>query len=122
MKRHYETAVVFDGTLSSEAVSQEQKKVEDLIRQQGNFEKTDAWGNRRLAYEINRKKSGYYCLFYFDSDRSISGHLDRAFKLNPAILRHLTLVRDPEKKIYQERKGHSGAGERRVKSEVREEA
>ncbi|MBD3343836.1 MAG: 30S ribosomal protein S6 [Chitinivibrionales bacterium] len=98
MKRPYETVVVFDGSLSSEVLQQEQKKVEDLIKQNGDFEKLDHWGNRRLAYEINKKRSGHYSLFQFQSDKNVAEQMDRAFKLNSNILRHLTIVREPDKK------------------------
>jgi small subunit ribosomal protein S6 len=85
---------LFDGILSDEAVAKEQQSIEQLISQNGDFEKVEAWGRRRLAYEINRKKAGIYFLFKYQSDGELPVKLERLFKLNPNILRYLTVLRD----------------------------
>ncbi|HMA64353.1 MAG TPA: 30S ribosomal protein S6 [Chitinispirillaceae bacterium] len=94
MKRPYESMVVFDGTLSDDVVQKEQKQVEELLKQHSAFEKTDVWGKRQLAYTIRKRRSGYYCLFFFEGEGDAVTALDKYIKLNPNILRHLTVVRN----------------------------
>ena len=94
MKRPYETMVVFDGTLPDDVLQKEQKMVEELLSQNAQFEKTDIWGKKTLAYSIRKKRTGYYCLFLFTCDRDIVPVIDKHVKHNDNILRHLTVVRD----------------------------
>ena len=51
---------------------------------------TKDWGKRRLAYEINDFKSGYYFLFNLESedDKAIK-EFDRLSRINKNIVRHL---------------------------------
>lgn len=94
MKRPYETVVVFDGSLPDDVLQKEQKQVEDLIKQNADYEKTDIWGKRALAYPIKKKRNGYYCMFLFEGDGTVVMALDRYVKLNESILRHLTVQRN----------------------------
>lgn len=94
MKRPYETMVVFDGTLPDDVLQKEQKMVEELLAQNAEFEKTDIWGKKALAYPIRKKRSGYYCLFLFECTIDIVPVIDKHAKHNENILRHLTVVRD----------------------------
>ena len=91
MKRAYETVVVFDGTLPEDAIAKEVEKIEQVISAQGELEKTVPWGKRSLAYEINRKRSGYYFLILYKSEAPLINELDRRFKLNEMVLRHQTV-------------------------------
>ncbi len=102
MKRPYETMVVFNGALPDDVLQKEQKQFEDLIGQIGEFEKTDVWGKKALAYPINKKRSGYYCLFLFSASGDIVPALDKHIKHNENILRHLTVVRDLKNDIARQ--------------------
>ncbi len=94
MKRPYEAVIVFDGTLSDEVLQKEQAQIEEFLKQNSAFEKTDVWGKRALAYAINKKKSGYYCLFLFEAEGGVPAALEHHMKLNEKVLRHLIVVRD----------------------------
>ncbi len=86
--------VVFDGTLPDDVFQKEQKQIEDLLKQNAQFEKTDVWGKRVLAYTIKKKKTGVYCLFQFEGEGTAVVALDKHIKLNTNVLRHLTVVRN----------------------------
>jgi small subunit ribosomal protein S6 len=91
--------VVFDGTLPDDVLQKEQKLVEDIIKQNANLEKTDVWGKRALAFNIKKKKNGFYCLFLFEGEGTVVTALDKYIKLNDHILRHLTVVRNVKNDI-----------------------
>lgn len=115
MIRHYETMVVFDGTLPEEVLAKEQKEVEEFISKHAQFEKTDVWGKRTLAYPIKKKKTGYYCLFLFSGSGDIANSIDKHLKLNENILRYLTVLRnvknDEARRIFREKgEGASNSG------------
>lgn len=94
MKRPYEAMVVFDGSQPEETLQKEQKKFEELISKHAEFEKTDVWGKKMLAYPIRKKKTGFYCLFLFSGEGDFSPVFDKYVQLNEMILRHLVVVRD----------------------------
>lgn len=94
MKRPYETMVVFDGTQSDETLHKEQAQLEEFLKQNASFEKTDVWGKKTLAYTIRKKKLGYYCLFLYEGEGGVINTLERQLKLNELVLRYLTVARD----------------------------
>jgi small subunit ribosomal protein S6 len=94
MKRPYEAMVVFDGTQPDDILQKEQKQFEELISQHAEFEKTDVWGKKSLAYPIRKKRTGYYCLFLYSGSGDLNPVIDKYVKLNDMILRHLVVVRD----------------------------
>ncbi len=97
MKQSYETVVIFDGTLSDEAVRKENGKIEDFLKANTEFEKIDVWGKRSLAYPIKKKKSGVYHLYNYQdqSEKNIAGKIEKLLALNETVLRYLTVVRQP---------------------------
>jgi len=92
--RPYETVVVFDGSLPEDTIQKEQKQLEEFFKGNSEFEKTDVWGKRVLAYTINKKKTGHYMVFYYKAEGAVPGAFEKHIKLNENILRHLTVVRD----------------------------
>jgi small subunit ribosomal protein S6 len=99
VKRPYETIIVFDGTLPDEVVQKEQKAIEDIISQNATLERIDSWGKRQLAYNIKKKKTGVYIVFNFEGEGNVVIALEKHFKLNENILRHLTCVRNVKNDI-----------------------
>ena len=94
MKKPYESVIVFDGTLPDDVLQKEQQQIEEFLKSNATFEKTDVWGKRNLAYQIRKKKTGYYCMFLFEGEGEVVSALTRHIKLNEAVLRYLTVVRN----------------------------
>lgn len=68
------------------------QKYEDLITSnEGTVLKTDLWGVKRLAYEIQDFNQGYYVLTTFASEPKTLHELDRVLKLDENILRHMII-------------------------------
>jgi small subunit ribosomal protein S6 len=86
--------IVFDGTLPDETLQKEQAQIEEFLKKNASFEKTDVWGKRSLAYPIGKKKIGFYCLFLYEGEGTIVNALEHHVKLNEQILRHQTVVRN----------------------------
>ena len=74
-----------------------------VAKLQANLEKHHAeilasrpWDDRKLAYPIRNQKKGLYYLVYFRCDSKNLDELERDFKLNETILRHLILFIEPK--------------------------
>lgn len=96
MKRPYETMIVFDGTHSEDTLRKEQLQIEEFLKGNAVFERTDVWGKRELAYAVRKKRVGYYCLFLYEGEGEAIRSLERQLKLNERVLRYLTVVRNTE--------------------------
>jgi small subunit ribosomal protein S6 len=88
--REYETVFILDPKLDEGQVKDEIGKVQDLISSlEGEVVGVEAGGKRKLAYEIDGNKEGYYTLISFKSEPSSLPELERLYKLNEKVLRHV---------------------------------
>ena len=101
--RSYETVVIIDSKLEEAPLEQEISAIEGLIASnQGEVVNTERWGNRKLSYEINDTHQGNFTLIRFDGEPNLVDVLDRSFKLNDRVLRHMTKrVRKHPAHVYE---------------------
>jgi small subunit ribosomal protein S6 len=94
--RHYEAMYIVDADTSDEAydtiIEKYKKVVTDgggEVSEAGKWEK----GRRPLAYEIKhdnkKKREGLYILMQFTSENKVPKELDRIFRINDEIIRHI---------------------------------
>ncbi len=87
----YETIFIINNDLGEEAVNEHVEKFKTLISSAGEIENIDLWGKRRLAYEINDLKEGYYVYIRFTAETIFPKELERIFKITEGILRHIVI-------------------------------
>ena len=61
----YESIFIISTLLEDEKIQEIIGTVKNLIESSGQLEKVDEWGKKRLAYEVNDQKEGYYVLMHF---------------------------------------------------------
>lgn len=92
MVNNYELAVVFNGRLEDEARVAAFEKVKEYVeRFGGTISKIDEWGKRRLAYEINKIREGYYYFIYFESKAEAPGEIEKRIRIMESVLRYLCI-------------------------------
>jgi small subunit ribosomal protein S6 len=90
--REYETVFLLHPSLEEKDVEAEIQAVCDLITSTGGkIEDVERWGRRRLAYEIQKVHDGFYTLVRFSSESQTLNDLNRRYRLNEKLLRHLTV-------------------------------
>jgi small subunit ribosomal protein S6 len=96
MKREYEIAVVVRLESNEEATNDAINQVKAWIEadDQGNITNLDAWGRRRLAYEIDGQREGYYIIMTVDLDPDALDELERNLRLAESVLRYLVIRPD----------------------------
>ena len=62
-------------------------------RSDGNWATHDAWGRRKLAYEIDHKGDGVYHLVTFEADPETLEELSRVLRITDGVMRHLAVRR-----------------------------
>jgi small subunit ribosomal protein S6 len=67
-------------------------RVRELVeRSGGTWRSHDAWGRRRLAYEIAKKPEAIYHLVVFSSSAETLDEISRVLKIDDAVLRHMAV-------------------------------
>ena len=90
----YEAMYIISPTIDEEQVKALVEKFNELISEHGEIEKVEEWGRKKLAYEVQDQKEGYYVLVYFSANPEFPLELERNFKINENILKYLILNRE----------------------------
>jgi small subunit ribosomal protein S6 len=129
--RQYETGFILSPTLSEEETSQVVQQMADVVAQKkGRMVKQDVWGKRRLAFPIKRFQDGVYVFFIYDGPGDVSAELERRFKQTDAVIRFMTVLKDPRDLARRKKKRRAeeaaraaepAAAEAAAPAEVKEE-
>ncbi len=91
-KALYEGMYIVNATLSEDARTKVVDKLQEQITQlDGEIHKLHEWGRRRLAYEIDGKREGYYYILYFTAPTQAIAELWKEYHLNEDLVRFMTL-------------------------------
>lgn len=92
--KDYEVMFILRPALD-EVINPNIEKYEELITKNGgNIQRTDKWGEKRLAYTIDDLDSGYYVLITFSASKYCVMELDRVIKISDEVLRHMIISKD----------------------------
>ena len=92
MTGKYESMVIFAPNLPADEIDKENKKIIALVEENGGvLVKTDVWGKKQLAYEINKFRDGYYIINYFHLDTLKIDVIKRHYSITERIIRHNVL-------------------------------
>jgi small subunit ribosomal protein S6 len=88
----YETVFIADPTYTDEEVDELIKGYEQVVTAAGGKSlKIEKWGKRRLAYSIRHHEEGVYVLMTLECPATLVKELDRRFRMNDRILRHMAV-------------------------------
>ena len=120
-KYQYELTYVISGVVQQNQVDDIVRKVNHLIESNdGDVLEVDEWGNQRLAYEIDRKRSGYYVNMYFQAPGELVQRLEGELEINDDVLRYLTLRMDAKMQRHYEKRKKRQAQEEAAEDEADE--
>jgi len=98
--RRYETFIIADPDLSVEQRLPVLERVKDIMAQMGGFLiRNEEWGSRRLAYTIRKKERGYYVRFDFCGTSQMVNEMERFFRIDERVLKHMSVLLDPHPNI-----------------------
>ncbi len=98
--RHYETMFIVKPTLTEEETQAQIELVKSIIEKNGGeIKATDDMGTRKLAYEIQKHKRGYYYVIYFTAPTEAIAEIERNYRINENILRFIFIKSESKKEI-----------------------
>jgi small subunit ribosomal protein S6 len=95
----YETGFLLAPNLSDEETEKLLSQMAEVVSQK----------KRRLAYPIKRFGEAFYVFFHYEGRPDIPVELERRFKQSDAVLRYLTLKKDPQAALRRKKKKEPGA-------------
>ncbi|MBQ9157571.1 MAG: 30S ribosomal protein S6 [Eubacterium sp.] len=91
----YELAVVLNAKLDDDARADALEKVKALIeRFGGTVTNVDEWGKKRLAYEIQKMREGYYYFIQFDASSETPAEIERRIRIMEPVIRYLCVKQE----------------------------
>jgi small subunit ribosomal protein S6 len=105
MTNRYETVFILTPVLSEDQAKETVKKFKDLIKAgSGKVHHEENWGMRKLAYPIQKKSTGFYHLFEFESEPTLVAKLETEFRRDERVIRFLTIVMDKHHIAFAEKR------------------
>jgi small subunit ribosomal protein S6 len=92
VKTAYEILVMLDPEIAEERQDEVVLRMREQVEGSGGaWRSHDAWGRRRLAYEIDHKGEGIYHLVVFDAEPTVLDEITRVLKITDGVMRHLAV-------------------------------
>jgi len=93
----YELAVVVNAKIEDEERAAVVDKCKALIeRFGGTITNVDEQGKKRLAYEIQKMREGFYYFIQFDAESSAPAEIESRIRIMDNVLRYLCVRQDEE--------------------------
>lgn len=89
--RNYETIFVLRPNLEEERRNEVIAKFTNIISNAGEIKNVDEWGTRKLAYEIEKLREGFYVYVNFMAPTDLPKELERNFKISDEVIRYIVV-------------------------------
>ena len=91
--RKYELVCIVHPDLDETAFNDAIDKVKGWITEsEGNVDKVDIWGRRKMAYMIRKQLEGQYVLLNATMSPSVTAELERKLLLLDPVMRHMLVL------------------------------
>ena len=86
----YELAVVVNAKIEDDARVAVIEKVQNYVtRFGGQISDVEEWGKRKLAYEIQKMREGYYYFIHFEAEATAPAEIESRLRIMDNVLRFL---------------------------------
>ena len=128
--RNYEIMFIVNPNAPEEEIDKINSQLEGIITSGGGkVEKIEKMGKRRLAYDIDKHREGFYVLFVIAANGDIIKECERRLRVMDAVIKYITVRTDEEtrrfdkiKAFRQKRAARRGSGRKPAPVEPVEEA
>ena len=101
----YETVFILTPVLSDDQTKETVEKFKKILTENGAaIVNEEAWGLKKLAYQIEKKTSGFYFLIEFDAEPEVIKTLGTAYRRDEKVIRFQTVKLDKYAVEYAEKR------------------
>ena len=105
MLNNYETVFILTPILSDVQAKDTVEKFRQILVSGGaEIVSVEEWGLKKLAYPIQHKSTGFYCLVEFNAEPTLVATLETEYRRDERILRFLTTRLDKFALAYNEKR------------------
>ena len=91
----YETVFILTPVLSDEQMKETVAKFKKVLTDKGaEILNEETWGLKKMAYAIQKKSTGFYCLVEFKAEPEVIKVLETAFRRDEKVIRFQTVKLD----------------------------
>ena len=91
----YELALVVSAKIEDDARTDAVEKAKELIAKfGGNVTNVEEAGKKRLAYEIQKMKEGFYYFIQFDAESDVPAQVEAQVRIMEPVIRYLCVRQD----------------------------
>lgn len=91
----YELALVVNAKIEDDARVATVEKVKEYVTKfGGTITNVDEWGKKRLAYDIQKMREGFYYFIQFDADETVPGNVEKNVRIMENVIRFLCIKQD----------------------------
>ena len=102
---HYETVFILTPVLSDEQMKETVAKFKTLLTDRGaEILNEETWGLKKMAYAIQKKSTGFYCLLEFKAEPEVIKTLETGFRREEKVIRFMTVKLDKYAIQYAEKR------------------
>ena len=87
----YESVIIINPSVEEEGIKGLISKFTDLINNEGSVEKVTEMGRKKLAYEIQKNKEGYYVVFNFEAKPELIAELERQYRIADEVIKFIVV-------------------------------
>lgn len=101
----YETVFILTPVLSDEQMKEAVAKFQKVLTDNGaELLNTETWGLKKMAYAIQKKSTGFYCLVEFKAEPTVIDKLEVAYRRDEKVIRYITVKLDKYAAQYAEKR------------------
>ena len=101
----YETVFILTPVLSDEQMKETAAKFKKVLTDKGaEILNEEAWGLKKMAYAIQKKSTGFYCLVECKAEPEVIKVLETAFRRDEKVIRFQTVKLDKYAVEYAEKR------------------
>ena len=101
----YETVFILTPVLSDDQMKETAAKFKKVLTDKGaEIINEEAWGLKKMAYAIQKKSTGFYCLIEFKAEPEVIKTLETAFRRDEKVIRFQTVKFDKHAVEYAEKR------------------
>ena len=91
----YELALVVSAKVEDEVRDAVVEKAKGYVtRYGGTISEVEEWGKKRLAYEIQHMREGFYYFIQFDAETSAPAEIESRVRIMDNVMRYLVVKRE----------------------------
>ena len=101
----YETVFILTTVLSDEQMKEAVAKFKQILTDNGaEILNEETWGLKKMAYAIQKKSTGFYCLVEFKAEPTVIETLETGYRRDEKVIRHMIVRLDKYAAMYAEKR------------------